>query len=261
MKRRRKGVAEVFKKQTNEQMDRAQAERESDVLLAALQKSSAVEHALFPGTSVMTFYARPTRQEQFPGWHETMGRWTELNERAFHVTRGRVLMNFTAMGTVIAMQMHALESEKGFIEFVFQNPDKHVFGYWFSNAPKDGPLDVLAAHTASCLMVSRDRIEEQAWWLWSYDQLYDKNPNSTLNQLLAKLEQHRAGDITHIFLKVSKTKKRPSLCTADTHPTSITQRISDRPTLCGHTHCFPRPGWWASRRPCLTTRNISSPFL
>ena len=40
--------------------------------------------------------------------------------------------------------------------------------------------------------------------LFAIKLLYDKNPNSTLKQLLAKLEQHRAGDITHIFLKVSK---------------------------------------------------------
>ena len=182
-------------------MEQAQAERESDVALELLKRSSTTEHELFPGTSVLTFYTRPTRQEQFPGWHETMCQWTELNERAYHATRGRVLMNFTAMGTVLAMQMHALEEEKKFIETVFENPEKHVFGFWFPNAPKDAPLDVLAAHTRNCLMVCRDRIEEEAWWLWSYDQLYDKNPESTLKQELAKLEQHKAGDITHIFLK------------------------------------------------------------
>ncbi len=214
-------------------MDHAQAERESDELLAALKKKSDVEHPLFPGTSVTTFYTRPTRQEQFPGWHATMGRWIELNERAFQATKGRVLMNFTAMGTVIALQMHALETEKGFIEFVFANPDRHVFGFWFSDAPKDAPLDVLAAHTRNCLMVSRDRIEEKAWWLWSYDQLYDKNPDSTLKQELAKLEQHRAGDITHIFLKV-----RPLFC----YPHFLTLSTQDfRPSdLVRAAHLFPK---------------------
>jgi hypothetical protein len=174
--------------------------RETDPL-EDLINAAPTEHPLFVGSSAVTFYSKPTRQEQFPGWEQTIKRWAALNEVAFHKTRGRVLMNFSAMGTIVAMQMHALAEEQKFIEFVFANPDKHVFGYWFTESPKDAPLDALAAHTRNCLMVTRDRRPDQAWWLWSYEQLYDKNPESPLKQVIAELQQHGAGDITHIFMK------------------------------------------------------------